>query len=150
MSRGWFSFTCKTQLWRAGINRSLFVASRLCSRGGGRVLHPEAARIKSASESELTQLRKMQSDDPLDRSAASLYLSDDLDWVPDRLSRTAGVSNEAEVTKALIESKQFRSVKISASRDAIVHSERVAELCDRVSNSLKRLHEKFPLRFSIR
>ena len=116
--------------------------------GGGRVLHPEAARIKSASGSELTQLRKMQSDDPLDRAAASLYLSDDLDWVPDRLSRTAGVSNEAEVTEALIESKQFRSVKISASRNAIVHAERVAELCDRVSNSLKRLHEKFPLRFS--
>ena len=116
--------------------------------GGGRVLHPEAARIKSATESELVQLRKMQNDDPLERAAASLYLSDDLNWSPDRLSRTAGVANEAEVTNALIESNQFRKVKISASRDAIVHSERVAELCDRVCKSLKRLHDNFPLRFS--
>ena len=116
--------------------------------GGGRVLHPEAVRIKTASEAELVQIRQMQSEQPQERAAASLYLSDDLDWAPDRLSRTAGVPNEVEVTEALIDSKQFRKVKISASRDAIVHSKRVAELCDRVCNSLKRLHENFPLRFS--
>lgn len=116
--------------------------------GGGRILHPEATRIKSPSELDITHLKQMKSEDEDVRAASSLFLGDDLSWTPEWLSRTAGVNDAQEVTQRLIKSGEFREIKISASRNAIVHSDRMAQLSQRVCKSLQRLHENNPLRFA--
>lgn len=116
--------------------------------GGGRVLHCEAMRIKSASELDITHLKNMRSDDPNVRAASSLFLGNNLDWTPDWLSRTAGVHAPEAVTEELVKASTFRQIKISASRNVIVHDDRLTQLSQRVCHSLKRLHENHPLRFS--
>ncbi len=116
--------------------------------GGGRILHPEATRIKTASDLDITHLKNMNSDQTEIRAASSLFLGDDLTWTPEWLSRTAGINEAQQVTDQLIKTGVFREVKISASRNAIVHSDRIAQLSQRVCNSLQRLHENNPLRFA--
>lgn len=122
--------------------------SPLYTIGGGRVLHCEASRIKVASELDLKHMRSMKSDDPSERAASSLFLGGDLDWTPERLSRTAGVTNTDEVTQELIDRGVFTQIKISATRSVKVHQDRFQQLSDRVCHSLKRMHENNPLRFA--
>jgi selenocysteine-specific elongation factor len=116
--------------------------------GGGRVLHSEATRIKNPTELDLTHLNNMKSDEPATRAASSVFLSADLAWTPERLPRTAGVNETEQVAKELVKSNALREIKISASRNAVVHADRLAQLSDRVCKSLKRLHENNPLRFA--
>lgn len=116
--------------------------------GGGRVLHCEAMRIKSASDLDINHLKNMRSEEPNVRAASSLFLGNNLNWTPDWLSRTAGVNDPEAVTEELVKAGIFRQIKISASRNVIVHNDRLTQLSERVCNSLKRLHENNPLRFA--
>ena len=122
--------------------------SPLFTIGGGRILHPEASPMKNTTEIDLKNLRSMLSEDPVQRTAASLYLDNRLDWKPEELARLAGVNDGEEITRKLIKDGTFRVVKISSSRESVIHTQRIELLCDRVCNSLKRMHDNNPLRFS--
>lgn len=116
--------------------------------GGGRILHCEAMRIKNASDLDIKHLKNMRSEETSVRAASSLFLGNSLDWTPDWLSRTAGVNDAEMVTEELVKAGTFRQIKISASRNVIVHDDRLTQLSERVCHSLKRLHETNPLRFA--
>ncbi len=116
--------------------------------GGGRILHPSASKIKKATEVDLQMIRSMKSKDGMVRASASIYLSDDPGWSAEQLPRTAGIINTATTQEQLIQSGDLVPVKLSVTRNALIHKQRFAEIGDRVVKSLARMHEQNPLRYS--
>jgi len=116
--------------------------------GGGRVLHPNANRIRKPTELDLEMIRKLAGSDPKERASASLFLSDDPNWSPESLPRTAGVVHPEDVYHQLLAEDKLLEVKLSVTRNAIVHRQRFELLAERVIKVLRRLHEQHPLKFS--
>jgi selenocysteine-specific elongation factor len=116
--------------------------------GGGRILLPNARRLKKASDREMTMMKQLSEHDPVKRASASVYLADDLGWKPADLTRSAGVVEFDEVYETLKESGELIEIKVSLTRSVIVHRDRMNELGDRVVKTLERLHAAKPLRFS--
>lgn len=115
---------------------------------GGRVLHPNAGRIKKATELDLKMIGDLSSDEPLKRASANLFLSNDLQWKASSLSRGAGIVNVDEVYEQLKESGDLIEIKVSLTRNVIIHRGRFDGLAERLMKTLERLHAKAPLRFN--
>ncbi len=115
---------------------------------GGRVLAPNARRIKKATSLDLKMIADMSSADPVVRASASVYLGDDLHWAPEDLSRSAGIVNVAEVAEELRSSGKLIEVKISQTRSVTIQRDRFDGLADRLLKVLERLHKLQPLRFT--
>lgn len=116
--------------------------------GGGRILLPNASRIKKATDLELKMMNQLSSQDTVERASASVFLSDDPSWKPAQLSRSAGIVDVDSAFNALKESGELIEIPVSQTRTAILHRDRVAELGDRVMKCLERLHRDQPLRFT--
>lgn len=116
--------------------------------GGGRVLAPNARRIKKATDLDLKMIDDLSSDDPNVRASASVYLADDLQWNPADLSRSAGIVNVDEVFEQLKSSGDLIEIKVSLTRRVIIHRDRFNHLADRLMKTLERLHQAQPLRFT--
>jgi selenocysteine-specific elongation factor len=116
--------------------------------GGGRVLMPNAKRIKKATDLDLEMISDLTKMDPLTRASASVYLSDDLGWTPADLARSAGVVGFEEVFRQLKDSGDLIEVPISMNRSVKVHRSRFEHLADRLMKTLERLHRLQPLRFT--
>ncbi len=116
--------------------------------GGGRVLAPNARRIKKATELDLKMIGDLSSSDPVVRASASAYLADDLQWRPKDLSRSAGIVNVDEVYEKLIAKGDLIEIKVSLTRSVIIHRDRMNGLADRLMKTLERLHKSQPLRFT--
>jgi selenocysteine-specific elongation factor len=111
-------------------------------------LEPNAKRIKKATELDLKMIRDLSSSDPLSRASASAYLANDLSWTPAAWSRTAGIVNTTEVYQQLKEAGLLIEIKVSLTRNVIIHRDRFHGLADRVLKTLERLHKMAPLRFN--
>jgi selenocysteine-specific elongation factor len=116
--------------------------------GGGRVLQPNALRIRKATPLDIEMIKKLTGNDPKDRASASVYLSNDPAFASDSLSRTAGLTNGAQIFRELVDDGQVLEVKLSVTRTATIHRQRFELLADRVVKVLERLHEMNPLRFN--
>ena len=116
--------------------------------GGGRVLSPNAKRIKKATDLDLKMISDLTSLDLLTRASASVYLSDDLGWTPADLARSAGVVGFEEVFEQLKENGDIIEIPISMNRSVKVHRSRFQHLADRIIKTLERLHRLQPLRFT--
>lgn len=116
--------------------------------GGGRILEPNAKRIKKATDLDLKMIRDLTSNDPLLRASASAFLANDLRWTPAQWSRTAGIVNVDEIYQQLKEAGTLIEIKVSLTRNVIIHRDRFQGLADRVLKTLERLHKSQPLRFN--
>lgn len=116
--------------------------------GGGRVLAPNARRIKKAAPIDLKMIADLSSNDPIRRASASAFLADDLQWKPSDLSRSAGIVNVDEIYQQLKSTGELIEIKVSLTRDVIIHRDRFNGLVDRLMKTLERLHRSQPLRFS--
>ncbi|MEM9941843.1 MAG: selenocysteine-specific translation elongation factor, partial [Planctomycetota bacterium] len=116
--------------------------------GGGRILTPNARRIKKATDCDLKMLHDMSSKDPITRASASVYLTDDLNWKPFELARSAGIVEVDETFDQLKASGEVIEISVSQTRNVVVHRERFQDIADRVLKTLERLHRDKPLRFS--
>lgn len=116
--------------------------------GGGRVLTPNARRIKKATKLDLKMIADLGEDDPVVRASASVYLADDLQWNPSDLARSAGIVNVDEVYELLKSSGDLIEIKVSLTRSVIIHRDRFYGLADRLIKTLERLHKSQPLRFT--
>lgn len=118
--------------------------------GGGRVLHPEAAAIKKATELDLKHIEGMESDSPDQRAAAAVFLLNDASFNPESLPRVAGVVDFEETYERIKESGDLVETSISQTRTVCMHRDRFEQLGAQVVKTLKRLHEANPLRFNHR
>lgn len=150
--------------------------SPAATAGGGRVLSPNAERIRKRPRSNARGSRadtahdspsakgtsepRVQAADPeirdmverlagsevVDRASAALYFNGLHDWQPADLARTAGIDSFQEVTEKLVQRGDLRLIAVSPTRTIRLHRLVLGKLYDRIAAALKKLHEKFPLR----
>lgn len=116
--------------------------------GGGRILQPNATRIRKPDETDLAMIGNLKSDDPVTRAAASVYLADNINWKPEDLQRAAGIVEVDSVVEQLRTDQTIQSIQVSTSRSITVHKQRFQQLGLRVMKTLERLHRDHPLRFT--
>ena len=116
--------------------------------GGGRILHPNALRLRKPTELDLKMVGELTHQDELARANASLYFSNDPEFPAASLSRTAGVSEPQPLFERLVAEKKLVEIEISPTRTMYVQSDRFEEVSHRVIKVLNRLHDQHPLRFS--
>ncbi len=114
--------------------------------GGGRVVDPDAERIRKPTDEILEMLRKSKSGEPLERASAALYFSGLRDWKPSDLARTAGIEAGDVAMAALREQGELCEIRVSPTRNLHVHRQVLRQLCDRIAVVLDQLHDEFPLR----
>lgn len=114
--------------------------------GGGRVLDPQAQRLRQPGASTLQQLADLQSPELLRRAAAALYFAGWRDWQARDLVRLAGIDTPDEVYRALVAQGQIREIAVSPTRTRRLHSLVLEQLETRVEATLRKLHERHPLR----
>ncbi len=116
--------------------------------GGGRILQPNATRIRRPDETDLAMIGDLKSEDPVMRSAASVYLADNINWKPSDLQRAAGIVEVDSVVEQLRSDQTIQTIQVSTSRSITVHKQRFQQLGLRVMKTLERLHRDHPLRFT--
>jgi len=116
--------------------------------GGGRILQPNAARIRKPDETDLKMIADLKSDAPTYRAGASVYLANDVNWKPDELHRAAGIVDVDSVAQQLVDDQTIQTIQVSTSRSITVHKHRFDQLGLRVMKTLERLHRDHPLRFT--
>jgi selenocysteine-specific elongation factor len=122
--------------------------SPVATIGGGRVLDPNAERLRRPDALDLAQLARLRSSDPWERAGASLFFAGLRDWQPADLPRLAGVEATAEARKMLLENGELREIAVSPTRTVRLHAQVIERLADRVAAALATLHERNPLRTS--
>lgn len=114
--------------------------------GGGRVLDPNAERLRKPGETVLRLLHDLQSPEAVRRASAALYFAGLRPWRAQDLVRLAGIDRFDEVCQALLEAGEVREIAVSPTRtrrfQCLVFEQQVA----RVEAALRKLHEQHPLR----
>ena len=116
--------------------------------GGGKVLHPNASRIRKPTPLDLEMIQKLAGNDELERASASLYFTDNLEWSANELPRTAGVNDPEKIHDELIAQEKLLQIKLSVTRNATIHRQRFEQLAERVVRTLQRLYEQNPLKLT--
>lgn len=117
--------------------------------GGGRVLDPNAEKLRRPDEVTLEQVRRLESGDPVERASAALFLAGTREWQPAELARTAGVNDPATATERLRNQGDLLEVPVSPTRKLHVHRLVIARLAERIETALLHLHDANPLKLTI-
>ena len=120
--------------------------------GGGRVLHPTAARrIRKRDRLEVDRLQRLAMSDPRERILASLASFGLGAWTPEGLVRDSGVPVETarRIVDSLRTDGSVIALPIGPKRVAHVLSEVAEALESRVLKAVARLHEATPRQSSI-
>jgi len=117
--------------------------------GGGRVLYPDAEKIRQVDEETMKYCKDLRSDDLIPRASAALYFAGLRNWQPRDLSRTAGVEDVNDVHQQLQQSGDLLEIAVSPTRTVRLHSRVFGQLCDRIAAALLKLHQKNPLRSTL-
>jgi selenocysteine-specific elongation factor len=115
--------------------------------GGGQVLQPAAVKVRRRHLDVLERVEKLWSDDPGSRVLAAAWFAGYHGFAPADLVRSAGVSPdavEALVAKLLAAGKVVE-MTLPPHRRLLLHSDRLAELDERLLATLAVLHEQNPL-----
>jgi selenocysteine-specific elongation factor len=117
--------------------------------GGGRVLDPNAERLRRPGETVLRLLTDLQSPDALCRASAALYFAGLRDWQARDLVRLAGIDTPDDVYQALVQAGHVREIAVSPTRTRRFHRRVLEQLETRVAAALGKLHARHPLRSKI-
>ncbi len=120
--------------------------SPVATIGGGRVLEPSPQRLRRPDEQTLIQVRLLQSTEPVERGAASLFLAGTKDWHAVDLPRVAGVSSPGKIRDELLASGLLLEVQVAPTRRVSLHQQVMELLGRRVAAVLLALHQKNPLK----
>jgi selenocysteine-specific elongation factor len=116
--------------------------------GGGRILDPDAQRIRKADATTLEMIAKLSSPEVIERASSALFFAGLRPWQPRDLARTAGISAVNEATNELRAQGHLREIQISPTRTMRIHRLVLEQLYSRIEAALKKLHEAFPLRLA--
>jgi selenocysteine-specific elongation factor len=114
--------------------------------GGGRVLQPQARRLRRRDHLAISRLSRLRSDDPIERLAAVLSFLGLRPWTERGLCALSGIAVD-RISPALDEltaSGSLVDVPIGPRRSARILAEFVGDLEDRVLRALGRLHAARP------
>lgn len=117
--------------------------------GGGRVLEPNARRLRKPDAEQLAEIARLESSAPLERAAAALYLAEVGAWRPQDLARTAGVAEPAAAFAELRRQGKLWEVSVSPTRHVYLHADVRERLAKRIEAALAHRHAEQPLKLSI-
>jgi len=147
--------SCTAQIWLSEDAVAVWnqpfvirIESPVITIGGGKVLNTEAIALKKPTPTDLKHVANMGSEDPQVRAASAVYLSNDPAFSSDKWPRTAGVADDPELWKQLVESGELIVTPVSQTRSISMHRDRFEDLAELVVKVLARLHEAHPLRFN--
>ena len=120
--------------------------SPLFTIGGGRVLVPQAEKLRKPTSEVFDQLRSLSSEDTLVRGGAALYFSQKGNWQAGDLSRTAGIEASREITEQLRQNGDLMEIIASPRRTVRLHRLMLEQWFARFARALQRLHDRQPLR----
>lgn len=123
--------------------------SPIMTIGGGRVLAPDAQRIRKPDEVTLQMLDALNARDAIDRASAALYFSGLRDWQPADLARTAGIDNPIDLVQPLIDRGDLREIPVTPTRVIRVHRRRIEQVSRQIEAVLAKMHEQNPLRSTL-
>ena len=115
--------------------------------GGGRVLDPNASPIRKPSAEDRSMLQQLMSAEQTERASANAYFRFNQGWDPSTLPRTTGVFDVKPTIDQLLDAGTLRQIKLSATRELLIHQQRFEEFCGRIIRTLERMHSEHPLRF---
>lgn len=115
--------------------------------GGGRILDPNASKLRKVLPVDLEMLKSLSGEDELPRANAAAYFHSVNGWEPNELPRTAGIFEIESTLDALIANGDLQQIKITASRNLLTQKDRFLQFCDQVIATLTKMHDEFPLRF---
>jgi selenocysteine-specific elongation factor len=115
--------------------------------GGGQVLQPTAKKIRRRHADMLERIERLWSGDAEERALAVAWFSGFAGFTPADLVRGANVAPDQsdELIRRLVERGALVRVAIGAARQALLHTDMLRELDERILAILARLHEQFPL-----
>jgi selenocysteine-specific elongation factor len=120
--------------------------SPVATIGGGRVLDPNAQRLRRPDEETLAQVRLLQSEEPVERAAATLFLAGTRDWREADLPRLAGISTSGPIHDQLLKQSLLVEIPVAPMRRVSLHRQVLEQLGKRVTTALLALHQKNPLK----
>ena len=115
--------------------------------GGGRILDPNAEKIRKPEALDIQMLQDLAGTDEIRRANAAAYFHSTDGWDANDLARTAGVFESEKTLAALLEQGDVIQLKLSATRNLLIQKDQFQKFCDRVVGVLEKLHAEFPLRF---
>ncbi len=113
--------------------------------GGGRVLDPQASKVRRSATAKIASAGQLSSADPLLRASAALYLRGTESWQPIDLVRMAGIEQPQQTLDALAEQQQLIEMQVSPTRTAWIHQRTIDDISARIEATLNKLHDQFPL-----
>ncbi len=118
--------------------------------GGGRVLVPNAKKIRKPTSVDLAHLETLaKSDDESARVASAIYFAGLDAWEAHDLPRLAGAKEPAKTVDELLAHGQLVAIEVSPRRTAMLQQDYLTVWNDRILIALARLHEEFPMRSAI-
>ncbi len=109
--------------------------------GGGRVLHPNAGRLKQKSDETLQMLAQLGNAEPHKRIAAAVYFDSVSNQELDSLSRTAGVAEPEPIVEKLVASGELVKIPLTAHKTLFVHRLFLTQTASQIVEYLRRFHE---------
>ncbi|MCI0360780.1 MAG: selenocysteine-specific translation elongation factor [Planctomycetaceae bacterium] len=129
-------------------NQPLVIRSESPMRtiGGGRVLEPNAARLRRPDECTLKRIAALRSGEAVERAAASLYLAGWRGWQPADLPRLAGAGVDDAITRTLAGRGELLEIRVSPTRSVRVHRQTLERAGYQIVEFLEKLHDRQPLK----
>ena len=115
--------------------------------GGGQVLQPTATKLRRRHIEHLDQAERLWSDDSETRATALAWFAEFHGFQPDDLVREVGIlpGDVGAVVQRLTELGRVVELALPPHRKLMIHSERLAELGERILAALGTLHAELPL-----
>ena len=113
--------------------------------GGGRILYPNASRLRRVSAEALKKTEELASNDPARRVAASLFLDSRFNHELDNLARIAGVAQPGPIVESLVESGEVIQVTMTTHKTLFVHRLFISQVAEQIVEYLHRFHRADPL-----
>lgn len=119
--------------------------SPVATIGGGRVIDPNAERIRRGDLDTWRRLESLADADPLRRAEAACYFLGVRPWQPDDLARAAGIASPTEVYRQLVTDGVVEEIVVSQTRTWRLHRDQAEAIRARIERVMESLHEKNPL-----
>jgi selenocysteine-specific elongation factor len=115
--------------------------------GGGQVLQPVAVKLRRRHLESLERIEQLWAADPFPRAVSAAWFAGFHGLQPNDLVRAAGVppdQSDALLQQAIAD-KKLVELTLPPNRKVYLHADRLAELGERIQDTLAVLHESFPL-----
>ncbi len=113
--------------------------------GGGRLLHPNASRLRGQSRQDLEMVKQLASDDADQRVAAAIYFSPISNNGFSELARLTGVVEGEAAIERLVANGIVVRFRLSPQKTVFMHANRCRQIGDQVCQRLRRMHQRNPL-----